>query len=170
MRIRASYRVWSTPSSFLRMLPSPPHPPDADCLKITRTVCIPLRELTYRAVRAGGPGGQHVNRSATKVELWWNAETSPSLTKTQRTRVLDRLGSRLDARGRLRLTASTSRSQKQNRERVTKRFQILLAAAIRPRTVRRKTTVPHRAKRARLEDKRRRAKLKAQRRKPTEED
>ena len=150
------------------MSPSPP--PDTDCLKITRTVCIPLRELTYRAVRAGGPGGQHVNRSATKVELWWNAETSPSLTETQRARVLDRLSSRLDSRGRLRLTASASRSQKQNRERVTKRFQVLLAAAIRPRPVRKTTTVPDRVKRARLEDKRRRAKLKARRRKPTEED
>jgi ribosome-associated protein len=149
---------------------SPSLPPDADRLKITRTVYIPVRELTYRAVRASGPGGQHVNRSATKVELWWNAETSPSLTETQRARVLERLGSRLDARGRLRLTASGSRSQKQNRERVAKRFQVLLAAALRPRKVRKRTTVPGRAKRARLEDKRRRAKQKAQRRKPTEED
>jgi ribosome-associated protein len=150
------------------MSPSPPR--DDDHLQITRTVYIPVRELTYRAVRASGPGGQHVNRSATKVELWWNAETSPSLTETQRARVLGRLGSRLDARGRLRLTASASRSQKQNRERVTKRFQVLLAAALRPRKVRKRTTVPARAKRARLEDKRRRAKRKAQRRKPTEED
>ena len=150
------------------MSPSPPR--DAGRLKITRTVSIPFRELTYRAVRAGGPGGQHVNRSATKIELWWNAEASPSLTETQRARVLERLDSRLDARGRLRLTASASRSQKQNRERVTTRFQILLAAALRPRKVRKTTTVPERVKRARLEDKRRRAKRKAQRRKPTEED
>ena len=150
------------------MSPSPPR--DAGRLKITRTVSIPFRELTYRAVRAGGPGGQHVNRSATKVELWWNAEASPSLTETQRARVLERLGSRLDARGRLRLTASASRSQKQNRERVTRRFQVLLAAALRPKKVRKTTTVPERVKRARLEDKRRRAKRKAQRRKPTEED
>jgi ribosome-associated protein len=150
--------------------PPPPNPSSADCLEITRTVCIPVSELTYRAVRSGGPGGQHVNRSATKVELWWNARTSASLTEAQRARVLDRLGSRLDARGRLRLTASASRSQKQNRERVTQRFQVLLAAALRPRKPRKKTAVPQRVKRARLQDKRRRAKLKAQRRKPTEED
>jgi ribosome-associated protein len=147
---------------------SPPR--KADCLEITRSVCIPTSELTYRAVRSSGPGGQHVNRAATKVELWWNAKTSPSLTETQRDRVLDRLGSRLDARGRLRLTASASRSQRQNRERVTQRFRVLLAAALKPVRVRKKTTVPERAKRARLEEKRRRAKLKAQRRKPTEDE
>jgi len=141
-----------------------------DRLQITPTLCIPLSELTYRATRAGGPGGQHVNRSATKVELWWDAAASPSLTAAQRARVLARLGSRLDTHGRIRLTAASSRSQKQNRERVTERFQRLLADAVRPPKVRKKTAVPKRAKRARLEDKRRRATLKAQRRKPSDQE
>ena len=141
-----------------------------DCLSITPTLCLPLSELTYRATRAGGPGGQHVNRSATKVELWWNAAASPSLTETERARVLERLGTRLDTTGRIRLTAASSRSQKQNKERVTERFQRLLADAVRPPKTRKKTRVPKRAKRARLEDKRRRAKLKAERRKPTDRE
>ena len=108
-----------------------------------------------------------MNRSSTKVELWWDAAASPTLTEPERARVLARLGSRLDTKGRLRLTAASSRSQKQNRERVTERFQRLLADAVRPPKTRKKTRVPTRAKQARLEDKRRRAKLKAERRKPT---
>lgn len=146
------------------------HARKPDCLRVTPTLCIPRRELTYRATRAGGPGGQHVNRSATKVELWWDAAASPSLTDAQRARLLARLASRLDAQGRLRLTAGASRSQKQNRERVTARFQRLIADAIRPPKQRTQTRVPKRSKEARLQQKRRRAQLKAQRRKPSDND
>ncbi len=139
-------------------------------LVITRSVRIPFGELVYRASRSGGPGGQHVNRSATRVELRWNARTSPSLTDRQRERVLARLASRLDSTGTLRLTASSSRSQKQNRERVTARFQKLLADALRPPKRRKKTIVPAHVRRARREEKRRRAKRKAERRMSYDEE
>ncbi|MEP6573625.1 MAG: alternative ribosome rescue aminoacyl-tRNA hydrolase ArfB [Gemmatimonadota bacterium] len=139
-------------------------------LRITSSVSIPLAELTYRASRSGGPGGQHVNTSSTRIELWWDLATSPSLREDQRQRALERLATRLDGDGRLRLVSSGSRSQFQNREDVTERFQALLAAAlVVPK--RRKATRPSKAsKERRIEGKKKRGAIKRQRRGPPEHD
>jgi ribosome-associated protein len=88
---------------------------DANLLEITPDLRLPLAELEYRASRSGGPGGQHVNTSSTRVEVWWNVAASPSLTPEQRAQLLTRLGSRLDSSGRLRLVSSGTRSQLRNR-------------------------------------------------------
>ena len=93
---------------------------------------VPLHELTFRATRAGGPGGQHVNTSSTRVELWWNAAGSPCLTAEERARLLGVLGHRLDSDGWLRLVSAATRSQLQNREAVTARLQKLVADALVP--------------------------------------
>jgi ribosome-associated protein len=61
---------------------------DDNALDIDGRLRVPLAELTYRATRSGGPGGQHVNTSATRVELTWNVRSSPSLSDEQRTRLL----------------------------------------------------------------------------------
>jgi ribosome-associated protein len=139
-------------------------------LRITSSVSIPLAELTYRASRSGGPGGQHVNTSSTRIELWWDAAGSPSLSEDQRQRVRARLATRLDSEGQLRLVSSGSRSQLQNREEVTERFQTVLAAALAvPK--RRKPTRPSKAsKERRLQTKKKRGEIKRQRRGSREHD
>jgi ribosome-associated protein len=133
-------------------------------LQITPAVSLPLSELEYRASRSGGPGGQHVNTSSTRIEVVWDIAASPSLDEAQRARLLARLATRLDSTGRLRLVSSGSRSQLQNREEVTERLRTMVAAALavpKPR----KRTKPSRATKARrLEAKRRRSDLKRTRR------
>jgi ribosome-associated protein len=131
---------------------------------------IPLHELTFRATRAGGPGGQHVNTSSTRVELWWDAAGSPSLTHEERALLLATLGHRLDARGRLRLVSAATRSQLQNREAVIERLQRLVAQALVPPKRRKKTRPPRAAGERRLAAKKRRSATKAKRRQPPGDD
>jgi ribosome-associated protein len=144
--------------------------PNGNDLPITPSLAIPLSELDFRASRSGGPGGQHVNTSSTRVEVWWDVVHSPSLTQEQRELLLQRLESRLDSEGRLRLVSSSSRSQLRNKEDVTNRLQTLLASALVVRK-KRKATKPSRAsKAARLEAKRRRSATKQRRRAPSPEE
>ncbi len=139
-------------------------------IRVTPTVAIPLTELSFRASRSGGPGGQHVNTSSTRIELWWDARTSPSLREEQRALVLARLATRLTADGLLRIVASETRSQAQNRELALERFQEVLARAL-AITKRRKATRPSRAaKERRLAAKKQRGARKRERRPPHGED
>jgi ribosome-associated protein len=144
--------------------------PQDNFLEITPELRIPLSELDYRASRSGGPGGQHVNTSSTRIELWWDAAGSPSLTEEQRSQLIHRLGSRLDTGGRLRLVSSGSRSQLRNREDVTDRFRSTIAAALVVRKKRKVTKPSRAAKAARLEAKRRRSSTKQRRRAPLPEE
>lgn len=121
---------------------------------------IPRAEVSYRATRAGGPGGQHVNTSSTRVELWWNVRESGAPTAEQRELLEERLGHRLDREGWLRLVEAGSRSQLRNRETVTERFLALVDQALKPKRVRRATGIPKAEKRRRLESKRLRAGVK----------
>lgn len=131
---------------------------------ITNTVSIPMSELRFRFARSSGPGGQHVNRSATQVELLFDVAGSPSLNETQRQRVLRKLRSRIDKEGVLHLVSQETRSQLRNREEVVERFQMLMREALRvPK--RRIPTRPTRAARERqLAAKRRRSEVKRDRR------
>jgi ribosome-associated protein len=131
---------------------------------------IPLQELTFRATRAGGPGGQHVNTSSTRVELWWNALESPSLTDAERALLLTALGHRLDGEGWLRLVSAATRSQLQNREAALERFQRLVSDALIPPKRRRKTKPPRSAGERRLKEKKQRSATKAKRRLPPGDD
>lgn len=139
-------------------------------LDVTAALRIPRSELAYRASRAGGPGGQHVNKTATRIELWWHPASSPSLTEEQRARLLARLGSRLDGAGWLRVVAASERSQLRNRDAATRRFCAAVAAALRVEKPRRKTKPPAAARAARLADKRRRADTKLRRRPVSPDD
>lgn len=143
---------------------------DENVLEITPALRLPLSELEYRASRSGGPGGQHVNTSSTRIEVWWDVASSPSLTPEQRAQLLERLGPRLDSGGRLRLVSSGSRSQLRNREDVTERLRSVVAAALAVRKKRKVTKPSRAAKAARLEAKRRRAELKQYRQAPTRLD
>jgi ribosome-associated protein len=135
-------------------------------LEIAPALSLPLDELEYRASRSGGPGGQHVNTSSTRVEVWWDVAGSPSLSDEQRARLLARMSSRLDTAGRLRLVSSGSRSQLRNREEVTERLREVVAAALVVPKVRKRTKPSRAAKAARLEAKRRRSAAKRERRRP----
>ncbi len=137
---------------------------DDGLLEIDSTLSIPLAELTYRASRSGGPGGQHVNTSSTRIEVVWDIATSPSLDDAQRTRLLERLAGRLDKEGRLRLVSGATRSQLQNRMAVTARLAGIVAEALHVPRPRKRTKPSRAAKAARLEAKRKRAGLKASRR------
>jgi ribosome-associated protein len=142
---------------------------DGNYLVITPELSIPIAELDYQASRSGGPGGQHVNTSSTRIEVRWDVTGSPTLTPEQRTQLLDRLRSRLDASGGLRLVSSATRSQLRNREDVTERLRDVLAAALAVRKKRKATKPSRAAKAARLEAKRRRSVTKQRRRGPVEE-
>lgn len=139
-------------------------------LEITPALLLPLAELDYRATRAGGPGGQHVNTSSTRIEVWWDVRSSPTLTGEQRALVLERLATRIDGEGRLRIVASESRSQLRNREAATERLRELVASALAVRKPRKRTRPGRAAKAARLEAKRRRAATKRHRRPPSPEE
>jgi ribosome-associated protein len=99
-------------------------------IPIRRDITIPLTEVRFAFSRSGGPGGQNVNKVATRVELFFDVRASRSLTDWQKARVLDRLSSRIDKDGVLRLAAQESRSQWMNRETVVTKFADALRKAL----------------------------------------
>jgi ribosome-associated protein len=133
-------------------------------LELSGGLAIPRAELVYRASRAGGAGGQHVNTSSTRIELLWNVVATGALDEAQRARVVSKLASRLDGEGWLRVVASARRSQGQNREAAEARLvELIRSALVVPK--RRKATKPSRgAKEARLSEKKKRGDTKRQRR------
>lgn len=139
-----------------------------DAVRLADTVVIPETELDIGFSRSGGPGGQHVNTSATKVELRFDVDGSPSLTDEQKARLHAELGQRITKDGVLVLQASEHRSQARNREAVRARFENLVGDALRPARPRRRTRRPRAADERRLEEKRQRADKKAARRPPVE--
>jgi ribosome-associated protein len=139
-------------------------------LEITPELLLPLAELDYRATRSGGPGGQHVNTSSTRIEVWWDVRGSQALSEEQRARLLQRLSRRLDSTGRLRVVASESRSQLRNRDTATERLREVVAGALTVRKPRKRTKPSRAAKAARLDAKRRRSALKRDRRAPPRDE
>jgi len=139
-------------------------PDPGDALVVTPDVAIPRAELDAKATRAGGPGGQHVNTSSTRIELRWNVRTTRALDDARRDHVLSRLAARLDADGNVRVVASEFRSQRQNREAAEERLAALVRQALHvPK--KRKATKPSRAAKAkRLDEKRKHSDKKRQRR------
>lgn len=137
---------------------------DTGDLVITDALHIPRAELHVRATPAGGPGGQHVNRSSTRIELWWDVNGSPSLRAEQRDRLRTALGRRLDGDGWLRIVAANRRSQLQNREEAIERFVVTLRRALHVPKARKRTRTPRAAHEARLHAKKRRGEVKAGRR------
>ena len=133
-------------------------------MRVARGVDIPLEEVELRASRSSGPGGQHANVTASRVEAIFNVAGSPSLSEEQRKRVMARVGPRLTA------VAQDTRSQARNRELALERLRTRLASALSvPRT--RHATMPSKASRTeRLESKRRRSDVKRARRRPGTDD
>ena len=134
------------------------HEPDG--LRVTARVFIPRAELGVRASRAGGPGGQHVNTSSTRIELLWTPATSLALDDAQRARVVERLATRLDGAGGLRIVSAETRSQAQNRERAEARLVALVRAALVVPKVRRPTKPSRASKERRIAGKKLRGETK----------
>ncbi|HJS48395.1 MAG TPA: alternative ribosome rescue aminoacyl-tRNA hydrolase ArfB [Gemmatimonadales bacterium] len=130
---------------------------------------VPRAELGFRATRAGGPGGQNVNKVASRVEITWDFQASGAPTAEQKARLAVKLAPRLDAEGRLRVVASEARSQLRNREAAEARLVELLAAALRVPKKRKRTRPTAASKERRLESKRRTAHKKRDRRRPRDE-
>lgn len=116
---------------------------------------IPRHELAFRATRAGGPGGQHVNTSSTRVEVVWNARRSGALSDEERERVLAKLASRLDGDGNLRVVGSEYRSQARNREAAIERLAEVVRKALHVPRSRRKTKPTRSSVEKRLQEKKR---------------
>jgi ribosome-associated protein len=137
-------------------------------LRVTRSVVIPGRELTWRFSRSSGPGGQSVNTADSRVELGLDVARTTALGPVQRARVLERLSRRL-VDGVLTVKASEHRSQLRNREAALERMAKIIAGALAPPPPRRRPTKPRRgAVERRLADKKRRSRTKRLRR--NEED
>jgi len=133
-------------------------------LEVTPAVAIPRWELEYRASRAGGAGGQHVNTSSTRIELLWNPARSAALDDASRPLVVERLASRLDGEGWIRVVSSARRSQQQNREAAEARLVDLVRRALFVQKKRRPTKPTRASKEARIAQKRKRSETKRQRR------
>lgn len=134
-------------------------------VRINAGLEIPLDEVRFTASRAGGPGGQHVNKVNSRITLHFDVDGSPSLDDDQRRRLHARLPTRIGRDGVLRLHVQAHRSQARNREVAVERFAELLSDALRPRRPRKPTRVSRTQKERRLESKRRRSDTK-QSRKP----
>jgi ribosome-associated protein len=143
--------------------PSSSQPAD-DALVVNERVAIPRSELVYRATRSGGPGGQHVNTSSTRIELLWDFVRSQALDEAARERVAEKLAARIDADGKLRVVASDRRSQQQNRLAAEQRLAELVRAALTVPKPRKATKPSRAAKEKRLAEKRHRSERKRERR------
>ena len=128
---------------------------------MTRSVTLPVDEIELRFSRSSGPGGQHAQRSETRVEAILDIEASSALTAVQKRRVVARAGPVLRA------VAQDERSQSRNRELAVERLVERLREALQVERPRRPTTPTAAARRRRLDDKRRRAETKRLRRPPT---
>jgi ribosome-associated protein len=140
------------------------HDGAAEPLRIRDDVSIPRAELVWRATRASGPGGQHVNKSSTRIELLWNIRASTALSPEEIERVVTRLGRRVDSEGWLRVVASQSRSQLQNRRLAEQRLAKLLQSALHVPRKRRPTRPSAASREERLRGKKLRSEKKLNRR------
>jgi ribosome-associated protein len=135
-------------------------------LPVRPGLVIPAAELVETASRAGGPGGQHVNKASTRVTLRWNAAATAALPPGRRARLLERLGTRLTRSGELLVHASRHRSRARNRELARARLAELVREALAPRRARVPTRPTHASHERALAAKRRRAALKRDRSRP----
>jgi ribosome-associated protein len=135
----------------------------AEPLRVSATLALPLDEIELRTSRSSGPGGQHAQKTETRVEAVFDVEASATLTDAQRALVRERLGPVVRA------VAQDERSQARNRELALERLAETLAAALRPRRKRRPTRPSAAARERRLTEKRRRGEAKRLRRPPGDE-
>jgi ribosome-associated protein len=132
----------------------------SESIRVTRTVTVPLAEIELRTSRSSGPGGQHAQKSETRVEAVFDVEASAALTDRQKQRVLTKAGPVLRA------VAQDERSQARNKELAIERLTATLQEALRVPRRREPTTPSAAARQRRLDEKKRRAETKRLRRPP----
>jgi ribosome-associated protein len=133
-------------------------------IRVAQDTVIPLEEIQFRASRSSGPGGQHANVTASRIEAVFDVEASDALSDEQRGLLRERLGDRVTA------VAQDARSQARNRELALDRLREKLAGALRRPKPRRPTRPSRAARERRLEDKRRTSQRKRERRPPPSDD
>ena len=134
-------------------------------LTVNESLSIPRSELDVRVSRSSGAGGQHVNKTSSRVEIFWNVVNSRALDEEQRNRLRGKLASRMTSDGSVRVVASDMRSQSRNRELAEERLADLVRRALIIPKKRRATKPTRASKEARLESKKRHSTKKAERRK-----
>lgn len=132
-------------------------------IEIGEGLAIPDEEVSFVTSRSGGPGGQNVNKLETRVTLRFDLPASPSLTDEQKSRLQERLATRITRAGILHVTAQKHRTQADNREAAVARFAELLREGLREEAPRKPTKIPKAARRKRVESKRRRGLRKKER-------
>ena len=134
--------------------------PSQDALRVNAALAIPMSEIALRSSRSSGPGGQHANVTASRVEAIFDVDASRALSDSQRERLLARAGARVTA------VAQDARSQARNRQLALERLRKRLAAALRTPAPRRPTSPTPASRERRLADKRKTAEHKRERRPP----
>ena len=136
-----------------------------EAIQVTDTIAVPRSELVYRASRSGGAGGQHVNKTSSKIELLWDFQKSTALDDGEKERVRRKLAARIDSEGMVRVVAGNRRSQLQNRAAAEERLANLVRDALHEPRKRRATAPTRASKERRLESKKQHGDKKASRRK-----
>ena len=132
-------------------------------IDINDRLSIPDDEIDFTFTRSSGPGGQKVNKTSTRATLHFDVEGSPSLTDAERARIRQRLATRINKDGTLRVVSQKYRTQTANRRAALERFAELLQEALKPRRKRKPTRVPDAVKEGRLKAKRHRSLIKRER-------
>lgn len=139
-------------------------------LTVDDEIRVPLRELNFTFARSSGPGGQNVNKTATKATLRWDVAGSPSLPDAVRARLLARYPRRLTRTGELVITSQRFRDRGRNVADCLEKLRALLLSVATPRTPRRPTRPTAASRSRRLADKRRRSAVKSKRSAPRDEE
>ena len=137
---------------------------EGGALRVTRSLVIPMDEIGWRAVTSGGPGGQHANKTASRVEVWFDVEQSTVLGPRQRARLRERLGAVIRA------SAVDDRSQARNRQLALERLAQRIAKGLAVEPPRHPTKPSRSSKERRLEAKRQRSSVKRLRRPDRDHD
>ena len=125
-----------------------------------------LSELQFKATRSSGPGGQHVNKTSTRVELNWHIDTSHAFSEEEKLRIKEKLSNRITKEGYLSLASQNSRSQYKNKQDVINRFLIIIEKSLQQPKKRKKTRPSQASKIKRLSNKKAHSEKKANRQKP----
>jgi ribosome-associated protein len=139
-------------------------------VQVNSQIAIPRSEIRFSFVRSSGPGGQNVNKVASKAVLRWQVGTSPSIPDHLRARLVGQLGRRMNDRGELVLTSQRYRDQSRNIEDCLQKLSELVGAAVKVRKRRKKTALPRSAREARLKQKRSIGQRKQGRQRPSLDD
>ena len=124
-----------------------------------------FQEARFQNSLSGGKGGQNVNKVSTKVEIYWSPERSAILSEEARTRILEKLASKIDNEGEIRVTCDTSRSQLQNKKTAIDKLSIIVAFCFKENKPRKASKPTHASVKKRLEGKKIQKDIKANRRK-----